>query len=146
MILASPTFVEVEHADNGCAVLNINFVMSPRAPKGYCRVAALDQTLSLPQQRWFMRDGDNLKVCITAQRELDGRPWLHVSFSFATKMPTYEDMAQVKALFIGPDHPAYMVLPRAKDHFNHHPFCLHLFAPLAGEDPLPDFLAGGGGI
>ena len=143
MILASPTFVEVEHADNGCAVLDINLVISPRAPKGYYRAGS---ATDMPQQRWFMRDGDNLKVCITAQRELDTRPWLHVSFSFSAKMPTYEDMTQVKALFIGPNYPAYMVLPRAKDHFNHHPFCLHLWAPLAGEDPLPDFLAGGGGI
>ncbi len=149
MLLPSPTFIEVEHADNGCAILDINLILNPNprvAPPGYVRTIPLNPAHYTPQQRWFVRDSDDLKVCITASREMDGRPWLHISFSFSNKMPSYEDMTQVKSAFIGPNYPAYMVLPRAKDHFNHHPFCLHLFAPLAGEDPLPDFLAGGGGI
>lgn len=141
MILPSPTFIEVEAIDNGCALLDIRYVLATGAPTGYQQYPVPDT-----QQRWFFRARDSLKVCITVQREEDGRPWLHVSFSFADKMPTYEDMTEVKSLFIGPNHPAYMVLPRTKDHFNFHQFCLHLWAPLAGEDPLPDFLASIGGI
>jgi hypothetical protein len=142
----SPTFIEVEAFDNGCALLDIKHVVAPFTPSGYQRIVPLDPAVITEQQYWYRRISDGFKVCLTVQRELDGRPWLHASFSFADKMPTYEDMTQVKSLFIGPNHPAYMVLPRAEDHFNYHPFCLHLFAPLAGEDPLPDFLASAGGI
>ena len=90
-------------------------------------------------QLWYQRKRDKLRICISGHVQ-DGRQWLHLSCSFKSKMPTYLDLAQMKTLFVGPDLPAYMVFPRKKDHYNFHQHCLHLWAPLTGEDPLPEFL------
>lgn len=95
-------------------------------------------------QLWRMRKADKLKVCLTVAREEDARVWLHVSYSFKNKMPSYQDMCHVKAVFVGPDLPAYMIMPRTRDHYNLHQHCLHWFAPLEGRDPLPDFALSGG--
>lgn len=93
---------------------------------------------------WRRRRSDKLRVCASVQSYQDNRPWLHVSFSFKSKTPTYADMSHVKAVFIGSALPAYMVMPRSIEHFNFHPHCLHLWSPLEGDDPLPDFLEPGG--
>jgi len=136
-------FVDVE-TFNGVTVLDINSLVPPLfCPPGY---SAVDPPLPGVAQRWFVRKADKLRVCLTASRERDNRAWLHVSFSFKNKTPAYKDMTHVKAIFVGPNRPAYMVLPRTIDHFNLHEHCLHLWVPLTGEDPLPDFLASGEGI
>ena len=124
------------------AVLSIDKIV----PKTFCPPGYESREDVAPEQRVFIRKTDKLKVLITAVREQDGRAWLHVSFSFKNKMPAYKEMTHVKAVFIGANRVAYMVLPRSEDHYNFHPYCLHLFSPLEGEDPLPDFLASVGGI
>lgn len=74
--------------------------------------------------------------------EADGNVWLHTSFSRKSRMPTYEDMAMVKRIFIGDGQKAVMVFPDKAHHVNIHPFCLHFFTPLYHE-PLPEFSLGG---
>lgn len=64
--------------------------------------------------------------------------WLHVSVSRKSQVPSYADLEEVKRIFVGLDRKAIMVMPAASEHYNHHPYCLHLFAPLE-RDPLPDF-------
>jgi hypothetical protein len=70
--------------------------------------------------------------------EGDGNMWLHTSFSRKSRMPSYDDMAMVKRLFIGDDKKAIMVFPEKKHYVNIHKYCLHFFTPVY-HDPLPEF-------
>ena len=89
----------------------------------------------------YMR-ADGLSVILSAAVEQDGRRWLHVSLARRTRLPSWDDVRQVKELFIGRDRPAVQVLPAASRYINIHPHCLHLWSCLDG-DPLPDFARGG---
>lgn len=78
-------------------------------------------------------------VLVIAEVEMIGAEmWLHVSFSRAASVPSYDDITTVKALFVGRKRKAVMVFPSEDEHVNIHAFCLHLYAPLE-RDPLPDF-------
>lgn len=68
----------------------------------------------------------------------DGTRWIHASCSRKDRMPTYEDLAEMKAVFFGPDRQALQVFPKKSKHVNIHPFCLHLWSCMDG-DGLPDF-------
>lgn len=89
--------------------------------------------------------GQGMVVLVSGAFEADGKRWLHVSFSRAHKLPSYEDQALIKAIFIGPEQYAYAVLPPASRHVNQHKYCLHLWCCLDGP-VLPDFTRGGGSI
>lgn len=67
----------------------------------------------------------------------DGRWWLHVSCAKHSKLPTWNDLKEVKESFIGIDKKAIQILPEAKKYVNIHPYCLHLYH--CPEDGLPDF-------
>ena len=70
----------------------------------------------------------------------DGSWWLHVSVSRAKYIPSYEDLADVKQVFVGDALQALQIFPRRERHVNIHPYCLHLWACLEGHgDGLPDF-------
>lgn len=73
----------------------------------------------------------------------DGNPWIHASISDCWAMPTYEDLVELKSVVFGDDRAAVMVLPDKDHHVNIHPRCLHLYGPLDGPMPLPDFSCGG---
>jgi len=89
-------------------------------------------------QEWF-RSPDGLLVCFTADNlQGDGKTWLHVSMSRQQKIPTYDDMAKVKRIFIGPERQAVQIFPMHDRHVNIHPYCLHLWCCIEG-DGLPDF-------
>lgn len=92
----------------------------------------------------FRRD-DGLRVLISVCLELDGLRWLHVSFSYKDRFPTWDDVGEVKRIFVGDDRAALQVFPRARDYVNHHPNCLHLWSCLDG-DVTPDFTRGNGTI
>lgn len=109
----------------------------------------------LPAKTWVRvghgEDGEcwqssDLRVIWSIAAENDDRLWMHVSVSRPTRIPSYSDMTRVKDLFIGPDRVAYTVLAPASQHVNIHPNCLHLWAPLEGDPPLPDFSRGTGSI
>lgn len=87
-----------------------------------------------------------LRVIWSVAEELDERIWLHVSVSRPDRLPSYLDLQRAKTLFVGDDRVAYSVWPRASHHVNIHERCLHLWAPLTGDDPLPDFTRGGASI
>jgi hypothetical protein len=86
--------------------------------------------------RYINRDG--MSVIVSGAREADGKRWLHVSFARPDRLPSYEDLALVKQLFIGDDAYAIQVFPPKDHHVNIHPFCLHLFSCVDGW-PLPEF-------
>lgn len=79
-----------------------------------------------------------LTVLLSCKRELDGRLWLHLSISHLRRMPTWEELGEVKDVFIGRDRMAVQVFARAAEHCNEHPRCLHLWCCL-DADPTPDF-------
>jgi hypothetical protein len=79
-----------------------------------------------------------LRVLSSQRREGDGKRWVHVSVSRADRLPSWEDLRDVKDVFLGTDSVAVQVLPRRQDYVNDHPYVLHLFRCLDG-DPVPDF-------
>lgn len=71
--------------------------------------------------------------------------WLHVSTSRKDRLPSWEDLRDVKNLFVGLDRRAIQILPPQAEYVNMHPNVLHLWAPV-GHEPLPDFRDAKGGI
>lgn len=51
---------------------------------------------------------------------------LHVSLSYRGHLPSWEDVRLVKDAFFGDDLDAMMVLPKAADYVNEHPYTFHL--------------------
>ena len=72
----------------------------------------------------------------------DGLPWLHASMAGPGRVPTWQEMADLKAWVVGSEGIAYQVMPPTSEYVNDHPFVLHLWAPL-GHRPTPDFRHGG---
>ena len=58
----------------------------------------------------------------------NGDKYLHISCSHGNKLPTWDELVQVKNTFIGEDVQAFQVLPRKEDYVNLMPYCLHLWA------------------
>lgn len=63
--------------------------------------------------------------------------WEHVSVSLPNRCPSWTEMAMVKESF-WEDHETVLQLhPPRSEYVNNHPFCLHLWRPVAVEIPLP---------
>lgn len=92
--------------------------------------------------------GAPFTVIWSLAHEDDARLWLHVSASHRTRLPTWDEMAMVKRLFVGPERWACQLHPPEAEHVNLHSRVLHLWAPWYPEHrPLPDFtheVPGGG--
>jgi hypothetical protein len=95
---------------------------------------------------------NGLRVLVSAGVEEDGRKWLHVSASRPNRCPSWEDMDEVKRVFVGDARTAYQVHPPRQEHYNYGSgrgprvgTVLHLWAPLEGDPPLPNFLRARGG-
>ena len=79
----------------------------------------------------------NLSIIATVSTERDGREWIHVSVAHPRRLPTWDELREIRDHVIG-DREAYQVLPPRDRYVNVHPNCLHLFACLDGPQ-LPDF-------
>jgi hypothetical protein len=55
----------------------------------------------------FYRSKDGVVVGLSRKREEDDKRWVHVSCSRKARVPSYDDLALVKRVFIGPDRFAY---------------------------------------
>jgi hypothetical protein len=88
--------------------------------------------------RAFAHEGRRLAVMISYTREKDGRRWVHLSVSTPSRVPTYAEMKEVRALFLGTVRAALQLFVTDDEHVNDHPFCLHLWMPVDPID-LPDF-------
>lgn len=87
-----------------------------------------------------------LRVIWSVATELDGRLWLHVSASRMDRLPSYGDMTMVKRIFVGAHRMAYSLWVPEAEHVNIHARALHLWHPMSGPLPLPDFTRGMGTI
>lgn len=86
-----------------------------------------------------------LIVVQSVGKELDGKLWIHTSYSRRNRIPTYQDTAFIKKHFIGDDKKAIAVYPKIEEHVNIMPYCLHLWSCI-DDDPVPDFTQGSGSI
>lgn len=86
---------------------------------------------------YFERIPDGLQVFESCE-SYGSEDWLHVSASFENRLPSWEDMREVKEAFCGKGREAYMVLPPQERYINDHPYVLHLWCPIGGP-VLPDF-------
>lgn len=89
-----------------------------------------------------IRDNARGQVVIVSLEWHEAVSWLHLSTSFATRLPTWEELKKVKDWLLGKDTWAYQVLPAAKDYVNIHRYVLHLYARADGEPALPRFTRG----
>lgn len=87
-----------------------------------------------------------IKVMVSVMIEEDEEAWMHVSMSHRDRLPTYDEMKTVKRIFIGNDKDAIQLFPKAGNHVNAHPYCLHLWCCLSNPNKLPDFTRGLGMI
>jgi hypothetical protein len=89
---------------------------------------------------WYVARGryKGMLVLASSNEESDGREWLHVSASRRNGPPSWDDMKHAKEVFFG-DRYAAMILPPKRYYVNLHPNVLHLWGPLTGEWPLPEF-------
>jgi hypothetical protein len=92
------------------------------------------------------RNRNGLRVIVTTADFPDGREWMHISLSRVDRLPNYDDLKHAKETFAGNHRYAYQVFPPADKHVNLHEFCLHLWVPLTGDAPLPDFTRGGNSL
>ena len=82
--------------------------------------------------------GGVLRVFVEVEIQNDSDYWIHLSVSRTDRIPSYMELCEIKALFIGLEKKAIQVFPAQSEHYNFHPNCLHLWSPL-DSDPLPDF-------
>lgn len=93
--------------------------------------------------RVYRKDGEGLLVLVSCAEQGDRKRWLHVSVSRRDrKIPTWEQMSQVKRLVIGDERTALQIMPPKAKWVNIHKAVLHLWHCLDG-DGLPDMTAGG---
>lgn len=66
-----------------------------------------------------------------------GGGWEHVSVSFASRCPTWEEMCQAKDMFWLPEECVVQYHSPASEYVNQHPYCLHLWRPIKQDMPMP---------
>lgn len=103
-----------------------------------------DVKRKLEDGKSYMNKSLGLYVIVSGAVELDGKRWIHLSVSRKSRIPTYEDIALAKKLFIGRERKAIQVFAKESEHVNIHPYCLHLWS--CDEEILPDFTHGRGSI
>lgn len=86
----------------------------------------------------YFRSKYGLNVIMGAEMFSDGSVWLHVSLSRRSRLPDWQDVREVKDVFIGDDRAAVQVLPSKVEYVNHNPHVLHIWSPVVGCQ-LPDF-------
>lgn len=93
----------------------------------------------------FYNAKKKLFVIASVSKELDGKRWQHVSVSHRGRVPNYDELSEVKKIFIGEENYGFLIWPPGNLHVNIHPNCLHLWSCL-DEHPLPEFSRGLGTI
>ena len=67
----------------------------------------------------------------------DAMGWEHVSVSRRDRCPTWDEMCQIKELFWSSEDCVVQFHPPRSEYINNHPYCLHLWRPADGNQPLP---------
>lgn len=95
--------------------------------------------------RFWLRSDQGVPLLVLVGPGSDEIPWEHVSVSIprAKRCPTWEEMCWIKSLFFRDDEVCVQYHPSAAEYVNVHPYCLHLWKPLAAELPRPPMVAVG---
>jgi hypothetical protein len=72
-------------------------------------------------------------VITSGNVEQDGKRWLHVSTAHPRRLPSWEELREVKDIFIGRERQAVQKFPKQSEYVNIHPNCLHLWCCLDGD-------------
>lgn len=67
----------------------------------------------------------------------DGEGWEHVSASYSSRCPNWQEMCFLKDLFWDAEDIVIQFHPRASEYVNRHPYTLHLWRPIGVEIPTP---------
>lgn len=62
--------------------------------------------------------------------------WDHISVSFSNRMPTWDEMEEVKRMFFKPEEIAMQLHPAEDEYVNFHRYCLHLWRPQPRPNPV----------
>lgn len=87
-----------------------------------------------------------LRVAASVSEARDGSLWWHVSVSRPDRTPTYEELTEVRSRLFRASDVVLHVWPPVAEHFSLHPYCLHLWATLDGQRPVPDLRTPDGGV
>jgi hypothetical protein len=66
-----------------------------------------------------------------------GGGWDHVSVSYPSRCPTWDEMCYIKNVFFEEDECVIQYHPPKGDYVNMHPYCLHMWKPQKQVIPLP---------
>lgn len=66
-----------------------------------------------------------------------GGGWDHVSVSYASRCPTWDEMQRVKDMFFREDEIVVQYHPAKSEYVNNHPYCLHIWKPQTERIPTP---------
>ena len=72
-----------------------------------------------------------------------GGGWEHVSIDGKKRMPTWDEMCQLKEMFFTEDECCVQYHPPKSEYVNNIPYCLHIWKPIeqySGELPVPPSL------
>lgn len=67
-----------------------------------------------------------------------GMGWDHVSCSYETRTPTWDEMVKARDLFFSDEETVIQYHPPKSKYVNRMPYCLHLWRKHDFEMPLPD--------
>ena len=68
-----------------------------------------------------------------------GCGWEHVSVSFPSRTPTWEEMEEIKEMFFKPEEVCFQLHPALENYINYHPTCLHIRRCPEIEIPTPPY-------
>ena len=72
-----------------------------------------------------------------------GGGWEHISMDGKKRMPTWEEMSELKDMFFDEDECCVQYHPPKSEYVNNIPYCLHLWKPVekySGTLPVPPSL------
>ena len=64
-----------------------------------------------------------------------GGGWAHVSVSFRNRVPTWDEMCEIKRMFFHPEEICVEYHPAESEYVNNMPYCLHIWRPQ--QEPIP---------
>jgi hypothetical protein len=67
----------------------------------------------------------------------NGQGWEHVSVSFKTRCPKWDEMCYIKDLFFNEDEVVVQYHPKKSEYVNLHNNCLHMWRCIDVEMPTP---------
>ncbi len=103
-----------------------------RVRRGYYATTAA----SGPYGAFFVHGpcGAELKIIASGADETG---WEHVSISTERRPPNWQEMCFVKDLFWEEEECVMQLHPPRSEYVNNHPYCLHLWRPVAAVIPMP---------